>query len=208
MFLRSTTRLKDGKKHYYWSIVENRRCRADRVVQQTVLYLGEINDSQREQWIRAIEVFDEDAGAMEQLKLFAAERRLLAAASDRVEVRLKDFELHRPRQWGGCWLFSELWKELQLDEFWRVRLGCSREGTDWEHVLQTLVCYRLLDPGSEWRLHRVWFEQSAMGDLLGEDFSIAAKDTLYRCLDFLLQYRAELFEFLHQRWLPSGFGEG
>jgi hypothetical protein len=69
MFLRSTIRLKGGKKHYYWSIVENRRCRADRIVQQTVLYLGEINDSQREQWIRAIEVFDEDAGAVEQLKL-------------------------------------------------------------------------------------------------------------------------------------------
>src|ERR1700726_2599221 len=131
MFLRSTTRLKDGKKHYYWSIVENRRCRADRVVQQTVLYLGEINDSQREQWIRAIEVFDEDAGAVEQLKLFAAERRLLATAPDRVEVRLKDFELHRPRQWGGCWLFSELWKHLQLDEFWRVRLGCSRGFGSW-----------------------------------------------------------------------------
>jgi hypothetical protein len=108
MFLRSTTRFKDGKKHSYWSIVENRRCRADRVVQQTVLYLGEINDSQQEQWIRAIEVFDEEAGAVEQLKLFAAERGLLAAAPDRVEVRLKDFELHRPRQWGGCWLFSEL----------------------------------------------------------------------------------------------------
>src|SRR6201993_679049 len=200
MFLRSTTRLKDGKIHYYWSIVENRRCRADRVVQQTVLYLGEINDSQREQWIRAIEVFDEDAGAMDQLKLFAAERRLLTTAPDRVQVRLKDFELHRPRQWGGCWLFSELWKQLQLDEFWRVRLGCSREGTDWEHVLQTLVCYRLLDPGSEWRLHRVWFEHSAMGDLLAEDFSIAAKDTLYRCLDSLLEHKAELFEFLHQRW--------
>ena len=127
MFLRSTTRFKDGKKHYYWSIVENRRCRADRVVQQTVLYLGEINDSQQEQWIRAIEVFDEEAGAVEQLKLFAAERGLLAAAPDRVEVRLKDFELHRPRQWGGCWLFSELWKELQLDEFWQVRLGSSRD---------------------------------------------------------------------------------
>src|SRR3979411_2782831 len=148
MFLRSTSRFKDGKKHYYWSIVENRRCRADCVVQQTVQYLGEINDSQREQWIRAIEVFDEETGALEQLKLFAAERGLAAAAPDRVEVRLKDFELHRPRQWGGCWLFSELWKQLQLDEFWRVRLGCSREGTDWEHVLQTLVCYRLLDPGS------------------------------------------------------------
>jgi hypothetical protein len=100
----------------------------------------------------------------------------------------------------GCWLFSELWKQLQLDEFWRVRLGYSREGTDWEHVLQTLVCYRLLDPGSEWRLHRVWYEQSAMGDLLAEDFSIAAKDTLYRCLDSLLEHKAELFDFLHQRW--------
>jgi len=173
--------------------VENRRCRADHVVQQTVLYLGEINDSQQEQWIRAIEVFDEERGAVEQLKLFAAERRLLAAAPDRVEVQLKDFELHRPRQWGGCWLFSELWKELQLDEFWRVRLGSSREGTDWEHVLQTLVCYRLLDPGSEWRLHRVWFEQSAMGDLLAEDFSIAAKDTLYRCLDSLVEHKEGLF---------------
>ena len=200
MFLRSTTRLKDGKKHYYWSIVENRRCRADRVVQQTVLYLGEINDSQREQWIRAIEVLDEERGEVEQLKLFAAERPLPAAAPDRVQVRLKDFELHRPRQWGGCWLFSELWKQLQLDEFWRVRLGLSREGTDWEHVLQTLVCYRLLDPGSEWRLHRVWFEQSAMGDLLAEDFWIAAKDTLYRCLDSLVRHKEDLFEFLHQRW--------
>jgi hypothetical protein len=87
MFLRSTTRWKDGKKHYYWSIVENRRCRGDRIVQQTVLYLGEINDSQQEQWIREIEVFDQEAGAMEQLKLFAAERRrLLAAAPDRVEI--------------------------------------------------------------------------------------------------------------------------
>jgi len=112
MFLRSTTRLKDGKKHYYWSIVENRRCRADRVVQQTVLYLGEINDSQREQWIRAFEVFDEDAGAMEQLKLFAAERRLLAAAPDRVEVRLKDFELHR--LYGATIRMSSMVKGLWL----------------------------------------------------------------------------------------------
>src|SRR4030088_3623676 len=56
------------------------------------------------------------------------------------------------------------------------------------------------NPGSEWRLHRVWFEHSAMGDLLAEDFSIAAKDTLYRCLDALVEHKAELFEFLHQRW--------
>ena len=200
MFLRSTRRWKDGKEHTYWSIVENRRCRGERIVQQTVLYLGEINDSQRAQWIRAIEVFDEDRGALGQMKLFAAERPLPEAATDGVQVRLRDFELQRPRQWGACWLFTELWKELGLEEFWRPRLGCSREGTDWEHVLQTLCSYRLLDPGSEWRLHRVWFDQSAMGDLLSEDFSVAAKDTLYRCLDRLLEHKGELFSFLRERW--------
>jgi transposase len=200
MFLRSTKRWKDGKEHFYWSLVENRRCRGDRIVQHTVLYLGEINDSQKAQWIRAIEVFDEDQGETGQLKLFAAERPLPEAAPDGVRVRLKEFSLQRPRQWGGCWLFTELWKELGLDGFWRERLGVSREGTDWEHVLQTLCAYRLLDPGSEWRLHRTWFEQSAMGDLLGEDFSLAAKDTLYRCLDQLLAHQQKLFRFLRQRW--------
>jgi transposase len=200
MFLRSTSRWKDGKEHHYWSLVENRRCRRHRVVQHTVLYLGEINDSQKEQWIRAIEVFDEDRDAARQLKLFPAQFPLPEAAPDGVQVRLRDFALHRPRQWGGCWLFTEVWKQLGLDEFWRARLGFSREGTDWEHVLQTLCAYRLLDPGSEWRLHRTWFDQSAMGDLLGEDFSLAAKDTLYRCLDHLLEHKEELFGFLRQRW--------
>lgn len=200
MFLRSTKRWKDGKEHYYWSLVENRRCSGNRVVQHTVLYLGEINDSQKEQWVRAIEVFDEDRAQSEQLKLFAAERPLTDAMAQGVRVRLTDFEMHRPRQWGGCWVFTELWKELGLDEFWRERLGMSREGTDWEHVLETLCCYRLLDPGSEWRLHRAWFDQTAMGDLLGEDFSIAAKDTLYRCLDRLVEHKQALFGFLQDRW--------
>ncbi len=200
MFLRHTKRWKDGKLHYYWSLVENRRCRGNKIVQHTVLYLGEINDSQKEQWIRAIEVFDEDRGQADQLKLFAAERPLPECAVGGVQVRLRDFELHRPQQWGGCWLFTEVWRELGLGDFWRPRLGVSREGTDWEHVLQTLCCYRLLDPGSEWRLHRTWFEQSAMGDLLSEDFSVAAKDTLYRCLDRLIEHKGELFGFLRQRW--------
>jgi transposase len=200
MFLRRTKRRKDGKEHSYWSLVENRRCRGNRIVQHTLLYLGEINDSQKEQWIRAIEVFDEDRGQADQLKLFSGERARPECAVEGVQVRLKDFSLHRPRQWGGCWLFTEVWQELGLDGFWRSRLGISREGTDWEHVLQTLCCYRLLDPGSEWRLHRTWFEQSAMGDLLGEDFSVAAKDTLYRCLDRLLEHKQALFGFLHGRW--------
>jgi hypothetical protein len=67
-------------------------------------------------------------------------------------------------------------------------------------VLKTLVTYRLVDPGSEWRLHRQWYAQSAIGDLLGEDFAVAGKDNLYRCLDKLLAHKQELFSFLRQRW--------
>ena len=200
MFLRHTKRWKDGKEHLYWSVVENRRRKGGRILQKTVLYLGEINDSQKEQWIRAIEVFDETLGSPRQLKLFSHRRPLPDCAPDGVQVRLDRMELHRPRQWGACWLFAKLWKQLHLDTFWRERLGASREGTDWEHVLQLLCCYRLLEPGSEWRLHRHWFDRSAMGDLLDEDFAIAAKDTLYRCHDLLLAHKDDLFSFLRGRW--------
>ncbi len=93
-----------------------------------------------------------------------------------VQVRLDAMELHRPRQWGACWLACDLYEQLQLDRFFAPLLPSSREGTNWQHIVQTLVCYRLIDPGSEWRLHRQWFEQSAMADLLGEDYGLVAKN--------------------------------
>jgi len=197
MFLRATLRRKDGKEHRYWSIVENRRVRGGRTVQQTVLYLGEINDAQHARWCRTIETLDGDRRV--QLALFPADRQPPPDCAA-VQVQLDRLELARPRQWGACWLALELWRQLDLDDFWRDRLPPSREGTRWLSVLKTLTVYRLLDPGSEWRLHRLWFDRSAMADLLGEDFGIAEKDTLYRCLDKLLAHKADLFTHLHARW--------
>jgi len=78
--------------------------------------------------------------------------------------------------------------------------ACVSQGTRWLNVFKTLVCYRLIDPGSEWRLHRHWYDQSAMADLLGEDFALAQKDKLYRCLDRLLEHKREMFSFLRSRW--------
>ena len=59
MFLRSTSRKKNGKQHRYFSIVENQRLADGRVVQRHVLYLGEINSSQELAWRKSIEVFEE-----------------------------------------------------------------------------------------------------------------------------------------------------
>jgi hypothetical protein len=208
MFLRFNKRLKDGKEHRYWNIVESKRCAGGKTVQRQVLYLGEINDSQRQAWCRVIEAFDEGVGRHTQLALFPADRAVPEHAQDYgVQVRLEAMELHRPRQWGACWLACQLYEQLELDRFWARRLPDSREGTCWQHILQTLVCYRLIDPGSEWRLHRLWFEQSAMADLLGADYALAEKNALYRCLDKVLEHKAALFSHLRQRWQDL-FGAG
>ncbi len=200
MFLRHKTRHKDGKKHRHWSIVENCRISGGRTVQRHVLYLGEINDAQRAAWCQTIEAFDERSEQPRQVALFPEGRTAPALDCDVVHVRLSELRLRRPRQWGACWLAGELWNQLQLDEFWLPRLPPSRQGTRWVNVLKTLVAYRLVDPGSEWRLHRRWYEQTAVSDLLGEDFALAGKDKLYRCLDRLTEHKAELFSFLQRRW--------
>jgi hypothetical protein len=75
-------------------------------------------------------------------------------------------QLHRPRQWGACWLALTLWQTLDLDVFWAERLPPSRKGTRWDLVLFVLGAYRLIAPGSEWRLHREWYGRTALSDLL------------------------------------------
>src|SRR5262249_4146698 len=185
----------------YWSVVENTRVAGGRVVQRHVLYLGEINDSQELAWRRSIEVLEDGAARPRTLSLFPEDRveGLLADASI-VGVRLSELRLRRPRQWGACWLALTLWRELQLDQFWSTRLGVSHKGTHWDRVLFVLVAYRLLAPGSEWRLHREWFQRSALADLLGEDAGLAEIHKLYRCHDRLLEHKQAVFDHLVGRW--------
>jgi hypothetical protein len=201
MFLRHTIRKKDGKEHRYFSVVENKRVAGGRVVQRHVLYLGEINDTQELAWRRSIEVFDEGAAQPRTLSLFPEDRceGLLPDASI-VRLKLSQVRLCRPRQWGACWLTLTLWRQLQLDRFWVERLAASRKGTRWDAVLFVLVAYRLLAPGSEWRLHREWFERSALSDLLGADFALAEIHKLYACHDRLLAHKQALFDHLVDRW--------
>jgi transposase len=199
-FLQCHHRFKNGKDHCSWSIAEKVRTRRG-WVQRHLLYLGEINDSQKAAWTKVTEVFDTECDQTRPLALYPADRAVPAHAAEYgVQVCLNEFVLRRPRQWGACWVGCQLWEQLQLEAFWRERLVDSREGTCWHNVLETLVVYRLVDPGSEWRLHREWFKNSAMADLLAEDFSLAQKDNLYRCLDKVLAHRDALFKHLRARW--------
>lgn len=200
MFLRSTNRKKDGKDHRYFSIVENQRISTTKSVQRTVLYLGEINDQQQASWRKTLAVFDEDKGEYTNLNLFPDDRPLPVDAVDGIQVQLSGLELRRPRPFGDCWLASELWRQLGLSDFWGSRLGEGRESVSWEKVLRLLVVNRLLEPGSEFRVHRHWFVASAMDALLEESFAVAEKDRLYRCLDRILEHKQDLFIWLKQKW--------
>lgn len=211
MYLRCHSRKKNGKAHRYWSVVESRRVAGggrrgadgrmvDRVVQRPVLYLGEINDSQEAAWRRSISVFDEDKRQYEQCSLFPSDRPIPADEVNALSVMLSELRLARPRSFGDCWLGCRLWEELDLSAFWDARLGDRRGDVPWRKVLQLLAVNRLCEPGSEFAVHRRWYERSAMDELLGTDFAVAAKDRLYRCLDRLLDHKDALFEHLTQRW--------
>ena len=110
MYLRSNRGVKDGKEHrYWWKIVESKSCSGGKLMQRLVLYLGEINDSQKQARCRVIEAFDEQSPRRTQLALFPAENELLEhAESYGVGVRLEAMELCRLRQFGACWLASHL----------------------------------------------------------------------------------------------------
>jgi transposase len=199
-FLQAHHRFKNGKDHCYWSLVEKVRGPQGDWVQRPILYLGEVNDSQKAAWIKTIEVFDADRQAFTQLALFPLQREVPAHVTNAVQVRLSEFSLQRPRQWGDCWVACRLWQQLQLDAFWSQRLAASREGTDWKTLLQVLTIYRLLAPGSEWRLHRQWWASTALDELLGLHLPVLDKDCLYRTLDKLLAHREALFQHLRGRW--------
>jgi transposase len=200
MFLRSNRRIKDGKPHRYYTVVESRRLQSGKVAQRQVLYLGEINDSQQAAWRRTLEVFDEEQQRYTPLSLFPEDRPVPADAIDSVQVKLGEIKLERARPYGNCWLGCELWRQLQLDRFWSGKLPPGREAVAWPQVLELLVVNRLIDPGSEFRVHRHWFDHSAMDVLLGQDFAVAEKDRLYRCLDRVLEHKQDLFVHLQQRW--------
>jgi hypothetical protein len=200
MFLRSQCRKKDGKEHTYWSVVESQRLHDGRVVQRQVLYLGEINDSQRAAWRKTLDVHAPDSAPPRQIALFPHDRPAPTDDERVVRIRLDELSLRRPRQWGGCWLALELYRQLGLDTFFAAHLPVSRKGTRWDQILQVLVTQRLLAPGSGWHLHRDWFGRTALADLLGGDFGLAEIHKLYATLDQVLPLQEKLFDHLRERW--------
>ena len=212
MFLRATKRKKDGKTHFYWSLVENVRV-GRRVFQRRALYLGELNDSQKAEWQRTVEAFDEK-GNVRQLRLFPEDRAPEADDGGIVRICMDRLAVRNLRNWGEVWLGTALWDMLGLDGFWAARLPASRKGTDWLALLKAIVMYRFADPGSELQMHSNWLANTAVEELVGPG-ALTGRSTLYACLDRVMwpsaewkkprgerkgSYKDELLYFLRDRW--------
>ena len=176
MFLRPTTRKKDGKEHRYWSVVENRRVAGGRVVQRHVLYLGEINSSQELAWRKSIDVLEDGESAPRTYALFPEDRcEGLLPDESIVRLKLKSMQLHRPRQWGACWLALTLWQTLDLDVFKSEAIAALGQGNA---IGSGAFCARRLSTDRVWAASGGCIENGMAAaapalDLLGSDEAFA-----------------------------------
>src|ERR1700756_2467215 len=200
MFLRPNRRIKDGKDHTYWSLVETVRT-PDGPRQRRLCYLGELNGSAQTRWLKTIEVFNEQ-GEAQQLKLFPS--GVEAPADDRqvARVLVNRGRLERTRQFGTCYLGLELWKRRELDRCFEQAIDGEPADVPWSRVAALLAVNRLCAPGSELAIEQRWYPSTALDDLLEIEEGKINDTRLYRCLDRILPHKTKL-----ERHLKNRYGE-
>jgi transposase len=193
MYLRHTTRKKDGKTHVYWQLVRSVR-HGRKVVQQTVAQLGEL-DAQGRASARALARSIAGEAATSQRPLFEAEDCI-----DAVPVKLGQVRLERSRAFGAVWLGWLLWQALKLDELCRELLPRGRESVGWAEVVAILVIGRLCEPSSELHVAEQWYRTTALEDLLEVAAESIYDERLYRTLDRLLPHKEAIEQHLVKRF--------
>src|SRR5260370_34464163 len=190
MYLRASTRKKDGKTHRYWRLVESVRI-GRRVIQRTVAQLGELDAEGR---LRARALARHLIGSPEQGQLFEDRH-----ADETVPVRLKGIRVERPRQFGDVYLALALWRGTGLEELCEGLLPVAKERIAWAKTAVVLVAARFCEPSSELHIAEDWYRRSALADLLQLDDEQVNKERLYPGLDHLLVHKAALEAHLSRR---------
>ncbi len=187
MYIRKSTRTKDGKRHDYWALVESYRTeRGPR--QRVVAWLGEMNKAGR---LGIEQVAKGSPGS--QRNLFEQKTK-----PEWVEINVKGVRVENIRDFGGPWLCLELIRQLHLDKFFSEYLPKGREQIPWATVALVLVICRLCHPSSELHIAEHFFEQTALADLLGIPLNRIDEDRLYRALDKILPHKEKLEKHLKE----------
>ena len=194
VYLRHTTRRKDGKSHVYWRLVRSVR-RGRKVVQETVTQLGELDGEGRARAKGLARSICGQASTSFQGELFEQQAKL----SEAVAVKLDAIRLERSRSFGAVWLGWCLWRALRLDELLGVLLPLKREKVGWAEVIAIVVIGRLCEPSSELHVAERWYRSTALEDLLGVSTEGIYDERLYRALDRLLPHKEAIEKHLVKR---------
>jgi len=194
MYLRHTTRRKDGKTHVYWQLVRSVRL-GRKVVQETVAQLGELDEQGRARARGLARSISGRAQDNAQGSLFEP-----AQVSEAVKVRLDAVRLERARSFGAVWLGCQLWQALKLDELLSALLPRGRESVAWGEVIAILAIGRLCEPSSELHVAERWYRSTALEDLLGVPTEQLYDERLYRTLDRLLPHKQAIEAHLVKRF--------
>ena len=193
MYLRHTTRRKDGKTHVYWQLVRSVR-RGRKVVQETVAQLGELDAQGRARAAALARSISGHAGRLSQRDLFVRDDPSAAVA-----VKLAEVRLERSRSFGAVWLGWVLWQALKFHELCSALMPRGREAVAWADVIATLVIGRLCEPSSELHVAERWYRTTALEDLLGVKSEDIYAERLYRALDRLLPHKEAIEQHLVKR---------
>ena len=205
MFLKSHSRVKDGKEHRYFTLVESVRT-ARGPQHRTLAYLGELNGSTEAAWRKTISVFNNDGGAECQLELFPSDASSIPSGERVVQVVLGRVRWERPRDFGEVYLAYHLWKVLGLDTLLKELMVPGAEEIPWPVMAFVLTAARLIAPSSELAIEERFYPRTALADICGVPEEKVNKDRLYRALDELLPHKAALEKHLKSR-LGTLFGE-
>jgi transposase len=191
VYLRHSTRKKNGKTHVYWRLVRSVR-RNGKVFQETVANLGELNAEGR---AKAKVLARQMTGRGEQQELFEEAPASGATAC----VRLDRLRVERGRSFGDVWLAWRLWQALKLDDLCKELLPQGRERVPWSTMAAILVIARLCEPSSELHIAEDWYRRTALVDVLGVSSDRINDDRLYRALDRLLPHKEAIEQHLVKR---------
>jgi len=210
MYIRKTKRVYKGKVYTNYLLVESVLTpKGPR--QRTVCSLGRLEPAPREQWLALAHKME--AALRGQLALPGQEAetktpvsrgrkgrkglqrsegisehsRVIAIDTDRVET-----EQHREA--GPVHVGHQIWQQLGLEEI-LGRAGLSKRA---RLLSEVMTLNRLIFPLSELSMPD-WIRRTALGDILGTDFSELNEDSLYRNLDKLYPKREQIERELSER---------
>ena len=206
MYIRKNSRVYKDKTYTNHLLVESVQTpKGPR--QRTICSLGSLEPAPQEQWLAlahklqsalqgqlSLETAPTDTLVQTRRRPQPRKARVSVDSSLVIEVDTERVDVEQAREAGSVHAGHQMWRQLGLDAILR-RAGLSKRACI---VSEAMTLNRLIFPLSEHAMAD-WIRRTAMGDILGVDFSQLNENALYRNLDRLHPNREQIERELAER---------